>query len=113
MYSINAKLKEYDEYDGEESKRPEKPSDEDLKFAKDAIKKEPEFKELNEKLTKEYIEARNQRLQDKAELKEKKFTESEFAEIIEVIGDSDIEMEEGKSIKSEDFLSIVATLFVD
>jgi hypothetical protein len=46
-------------------------------------------------------------------LKEKKFTESEFAEIIEVIGDSDIEMEEGKSIKSEDFLSIVATLFVD
>ena len=113
MYSINAKLKEYDEYDGEESKRPEKPSDEDLKFAKEASKKEPEFKELNDKLTKEYIEARNQRLQDKAEFKEKKFTEAEFAEIIEVIGDSDIEMEEGKNIKSEDFLSIVATLFID
>ena len=109
MKSIDERLKAFNEHKGADDK---KPSEEEIQEADIIREGEKEFNELNEKLTRQYIEAREEKIKEEVSIKERKFTIEEFSQVIGVIGSSPIEIEK-KEIPAEMFLSDIASLFVE
>lgn len=72
---------------------------------------ELEMTRLNEKLTDEYNAFVAEKVTEEV-IFDKKFTESEYADIMEVNIDNDIDFN-GQSIKAIDFLEIIYSLFVE
>lgn len=112
MRHIDEKMKAYNEYTGEKDKEPSKPSDDELKEADKIREFESEFEEVNKKLTKEYMDIRIEKLKENVTLQEKKFTFDEYASIVDIIGDSEIEIN-GNKFDAENLLSIIGSLFVE
>lgn len=112
MKSIDERLKAFKEYKGDKDKNPAKPSEEEIKEADKIRETEKDFNQLNEKLTRQYIRARDEKIKEEVSIKERKFTIEEFSQVIGVIGSSPIEIEK-KEIPSEMFLYDIASLFVE
>ena len=112
MRHIDEKMKAYKEYKGEKESKPSKPSEEELKEAEKIRETETEFNNANKKLTKEYIDIRMEKLKEEVSLKEKKFSFDEYTSIIELIGDTEVEIN-GQKLPAENFLSMIGSLFVE
>lgn len=99
--------------EGNEIKKPEKPSDEDLQQAEKTAETKDEFKKEHEELVAEYTKAREAKSKELIELNERKFTPEELDYIIEMIGiDGDLQIE-GRSVKKEVFIDVIGSLFTE
>lgn len=112
MRHVDEKMKAYKEYKGDKGSKPSKPSEEELEEAEKIRETESEFNNVNKKLTKEYIDTRMEKLKEEVSLKEKKFSFDEYTSIIELIGDSETEIN-GQKLPAENFLSMIGSLFVE
>lgn len=87
MKKTDAALQAYKDWKAEDgTERPAKPSPEELAAANKTREKLEDFEKADKELNEAYFEARKQKMKEKVELDEKKFTQAEFAEIINVIG---------------------------
>lgn len=71
-----------------------------------------ELKKLTDEANENYIEYVNGKGNEEVTCNEKKFTEDDFAEIIEVNADLDVEIN-GTKLSAADFLEIFYTLFIE
>ena len=71
-----------------------------------------ELKKLTDEANESYIEYVNGKGNEEVTCNEKKFTEDDFAEIIEVNADLDVEIN-GTKLSAADFLEIFYTLFIE
>jgi hypothetical protein len=71
-----------------------------------------ELKKLTDEANENYIEYVNGKGNEEVSCKEKKFTEEDFEEILEVNADIDVEIN-GTKLTAGDFLEIFYTLFID
>lgn len=71
-----------------------------------------ELKKLTDEANESYIEYVNGKGNEEVTCNEKKFTEDDFAEIIEVNADIDVEIN-GTKLSAADFLEIFYTLFIE
>jgi len=108
---IERRFKAYNDYSGEADKRPPAPSKEEMEEAKKIIETQASFNEDKKKIEDAYNEAYVKSLSEEVECKENKFTKEEFESIVDMIDDSEIEIN-GKKYKGEVFLSMIAELFV-
>lgn len=73
---------------------------------------ETELTELTNKINSDYMEYVNERGKDEVSVSDKKFSEEEFEEILEVNADNDVEIN-GMKLNAADFLEIFHTLFFE
>ena len=73
---------------------------------------EKELQELTDKLNGDYRAYVDSRLKEDVVVSDKKFTEEDYAEIVEVNAGNDVEIN-GTKLQATDFLEILYTLFFD
>ena len=71
-----------------------------------------ELNELYSKINSEYAEYVTERGKKEVDIKDTKFTEDEYNELVEVNADNDVEIN-GTKVNAADFLEILYTLFVE
>ena len=71
-----------------------------------------ELDELYAKVNSEYAEYATERGKKEVDIKDTKFTEDEYNELVEVNADNDVEIN-GTKVNAADFLEILYTLFVE
>lgn len=73
---------------------------------------EKELQELTDKLNGDYRAYVESRLKEEVTVSDKKFTEDDYAELVEVNAGNDVEIN-GTKLQATDFLEILYTLFFD
>ena len=73
---------------------------------------EKELQELTDKLNGDYRAYVDSRLKEDVAVSDKKFTEDDYAELVEVNAGNDVEIN-GTKLQATDFLEILYTLFFD
>lgn len=73
---------------------------------------EKELQELTDKLNGDYRAYVDSRLKEDVAVSDKKFTEEDYAELVEVNAGNDVEIN-GTKLQATDFLEILYTLFFD
>ena len=73
---------------------------------------EKELQELTDKLNGDYRAYVESRLKEEVTVSDKKFTEADYAELVEVNAGNDVEIN-GTKLQATDFLEILYTLFFD
>lgn len=86
MRGVFDRLKAHEEWEGEEEKRPARPSDEEIEKAEEAKESEEKFNDMEAELTKRWNEARKALAQKEVTLEMQKLTRAELEDIVEVIG---------------------------
>lgn len=118
MDEIEKKDKAFKEWNNEGEKPSEPTKEELVEAAKIREENFGEYKEMEHELLSKYNEAYNQELYEESEMKDKKFTEDEFASIIDVIkseGEIDFVGNDGKKfeLKRVELIGMIASLFVE
>ena len=117
MKSIEAKEKAFKEWNGE-GEKPAEPTKDELADAKKIREEKFEDYEAKEKIVLEkFMEIRKQEMDEECELKQKKFTEDEYAEIISVVkteGEFEYKTNNGSfKIERMGFLAMIAANLVE